>query len=82
VYPREEAGGHWMKNTYIALDIAYAAADGTVQEVRKGNPLDETVLRPAQAYRYVLEVPAGWFERKGLGVGAKLGLPADLPAAQ
>ena len=82
LFPRDVTTGFWMRNTYVPLTIAYIAADGTVLELRDGVPLDETVLTPAQPYRYVLEVNQGWFERHGLGVGAKVALPPDLPPAQ
>ena len=82
IFPAQSAGGFWMRNTYVALDIAYIGADGRVQEIRAATPLDETPLTPAQPYRYVLEVNQGWFERHGLGVGAQVTLPENLPPAQ
>ncbi|WBL34964.1 EamA family transporter [Tepidiforma flava] len=45
-----------------------SASDFAVLEVRRGTPLDETVLSPSHPYRYVLEVNAGWFEAHGLGL--------------
>lgn len=74
--------GFWMRNTYLPLSIAYIGADGTVQEIRDGRPLDETILRPELPYRYVLEVNQGWFERHGLGVRSKVTLPPELPAPE
>lgn len=74
--------GFWMKNTYIPLTIAYLDAGGRVLELRDGRPLDETILTPARPYRLVLEVNQGWFQRHGLGVGAVVHLPPDLPPAQ
>ena len=82
LFPADSGGGFWMRNTYVPLDIAYIAADGTVMEVRAAKPLDETPLTPAGRYRYVLEVNQGWFERHGLGPGAKITLPEGLPTAQ
>lgn len=79
IFPRDVLGGFWMRNTYVPLDIAYIGADGTVQEIRAAQPLDETPLTPTKAYRYVLEVNQGWFERHSVGVGAKVTLPGDLP---
>jgi uncharacterized membrane protein (UPF0127 family) len=83
IFDRDRSGGFWMRNTYLPLDIAYIGADGTVLEIVQGKPLDETILTPRQPYRYVLEVNAGWFERHGLGVGAKITIPdaAALPQA-
>ena len=82
IYPEDQTSGHWMRNTYIALDIAYLDGSGAVLEVRLGKPLDETVLRPARPYRYALEMTAGWFAEHGLGPGARLSLPKDLPTAK
>src|SRR5688572_22184884 len=81
LFPGESRNGFWMRNTYVPLDIAYIGFDGTVQEIRAAKPLDETPLTPAQSYRYVLEVNQGWFERHNMGIGAKITLPAGLPAA-
>lgn len=82
LFPRDGQVGFWMKDTYLPLDIAYISAAGEVLEIRQATPLDETVLAPAQPYRYVLEVNQGWFERHGLGVGAKVTLPRGLPTAK
>lgn len=72
LFEDDRAGGFWMKNTYVPLDIAYLAADGTVLEIIPGKPLDETILTPAQPYRMVLEVNQGWFARHGLGPGDRV----------
>lgn len=82
LFPGLSGGGFWMRNTYVPLDIAYIGADGTVQEIRAAKPLDLTTLTPERPYRYVLEVNQGWFEEHGLGVGSKVTLPENLPAAR
>lgn len=84
LFPSDVTTGFWMKNTYLPLSIAYIGADGRVLAIKDGTPLDETVLSPGPGitYRNVIEVNQGWFERKGLGVGSVVRLPADLPAAQ
>ena len=82
IFPAETMGGFWMKNTVIALDIAYLDGSGRVLEIKHGKPLDETVLSPKKPYRYTLEVAGGWFERHQMGPGAMLSLPADLPKAE
>lgn len=69
--------GFWMKDTLIPLDIAYLDSTGTINEIHRGEPLDQAVMVPALPYWYVLEVNAGWFERNGLGVGDRLVIPAD-----
>lgn len=82
VFPGPAGGGFWMKGTYIPLDIAYLDANGQVLEIRHGKPLDESILTPASPYLYTLEVAGGWFERKGMGVGATVSIPDDLPRAE
>ena len=78
VFESDRTGGFWMRNTLIALDIAYLGADGTVLEIVHGVPLSEETLTPAQAYRYTLEVNSGWFERQGFGVGDRVAIPAGV----
>lgn len=82
LFAQDVSGGFWMKNTILPLTIAYISADGVVLELRTGEPFNETVLRPAQPYRYVLEVNQGWFERHGLGVGSLVEIPPGLPTPQ
>jgi uncharacterized protein len=78
LFPTLSASGFWMRNTLIPLDIAYLAADGTIQEIREGEPLNETPLRPAEPYLYVVETNRGWFEGKGLGVGDRVVIPQEV----
>jgi hypothetical protein len=80
IYAEDTRGGHWMAGTYIPLDIAYADSFGVIFAVVQGRPLDETILAAGAPYRYVLEVPAGWFARQGLGPGARLVFPPGLPS--
>lgn len=82
LFPRTVRGGFWMRNTYVPLDIAYIGADGRVQEIREGVPLDETILTPEESYRVVLEVNHGWFERHGMGVGSRVVVPDNLPEGE
>ncbi|MEO6398356.1 MAG: DUF192 domain-containing protein, partial [Tepidiformaceae bacterium] len=79
LFPADTTVGFWMHNTYIPLDIAYIDVSGSVLEIRKAEPLNDTSLTPRGPYRYTLEVNQGWFERHGLGPGARVTLPSGLP---
>ena len=82
LFPRDGVGAFWMKDTYVPLDIAFVASNGTVVHIAHGKPLDLTPLYPGALYRYVIEVNDGWFAAHGLGMGALVTLPSGLPAAQ
>lgn len=75
VYEQDTTGGFWMKNTRVPLDIAYVGADGRVVSIATAEPCREDpcpTYAPEGAYRHVLEVPAGWFEDVGAGVGDRV----------
>ena len=80
VFDRETKAGFWMKDTKIPLSIAFIASDGTVLETQDMEALSKELHRPAQAYRYGLEVNQGWFERHGLGSGDRVEIPAAVAA--
>lgn len=71
----------WMKNTPLHLAIAFVDDDGTVLNVEEmtAESLEET--RAAGLCRFVLEMNAGWFAKRGIAPGAAIGgLP--LPIAR
>ncbi len=71
----------WMKGCAVALDVAFLDDDARVLEVATLRPPTETggdveAVRSARPARYVLEMPAGFFARHGLGEGTRVALPA------
>lgn len=63
----------WMKNTLIPLAVAFIADDGTVvnTDEMKAQTLDSHCsTRPV---KYVLEMNQGWFAKRGIKAGSKLG---------
>ena len=77
VFAQETKAGFWMKNTKIPLSIAFIDGEGTILETQEMEALSEDLHRPAQPYRYALEVNQGWFERHGLHPGDRVEIPAD-----
>lgn len=63
----------WMKNTKVALTIAFLADDGAIVNLADMKPLDETSHCSAQPVRYALEMEQGWFAKRGLKPGIKIG---------
>ena len=78
--------GFWMYRTRIPLDIAFADSAGVIRSIRAMVPCAPEVAQgcptytPDVAYRYALEVNAGYFSQHGVVVGNTL-LLTDLPPA-
>jgi len=77
-YPDEGNHQFWMMNTFLPLDIAFFAADGTLLNVNE-TAIYPDPRNPGNNYptanskgpaRYVLEMNLGWFRAKGLVDGA------------
>jgi uncharacterized membrane protein (UPF0127 family) len=60
----------WMKNTYIALSIAYIDAKGRIVDLQDMAPQTETMHPSSAPAMYALEMKKGWFRERGIGVGA------------
>ncbi len=63
----------WMKNTLLPLSAAFVADDGTVVNVEDMKPQTLDSHCSAKPVRYVLEMNQGWFARRGIKPGFKLG---------
>lgn len=75
VYETDHESAFWMRNTLVPLDIAFVTADGRIAQILTMEPCEADPCRhypPGVTYRNALEVPAGWFDRVGLGVGASV----------
>jgi uncharacterized membrane protein (UPF0127 family) len=62
----------WMKNTLVPLTIAFIEDDGSIVNLADMNPLDERSHCSAKPVRYALEMPQGWFAKRGIKAGHKL----------
>lgn len=86
VYDSTQASdaGFWMYRTRIPLDIAFLDSAGVIRSVRAMTPCLTDIptgcrtYTPDVPYRLALEVPAGYFEKHGIGVGDTV-LLRDLP---
>lgn len=63
----------WMKNTLIPLAIAFVADDGRIVNLDEMKPQTTNTHCSTQPVRFVLEMNAGWFQRKGIVAGDRLG---------
>lgn len=63
----------WMRNTLIPLTAAFIEDDGTIVNLADMKPLTENTHCSAKPVRYVLEMNQGWFARRNIQAGYKLG---------
>jgi uncharacterized protein len=63
----------WMKNTLLPLTAAFVADDGVIVNLADMMPQTEAPHCSTKPVRYVLEMNQGWFAKKGIKAGAKLG---------
>jgi hypothetical protein len=79
VFPSDEPRTFWMKDTLIPLDIVFLDADGTIQNIARGEPFVERPgYHSARPARMVLELNAGWCEAHGVLPGARVTVPPDV----
>jgi uncharacterized protein len=63
----------WMKNTQLPLTAAFVADDGEIVNLADMQPQTEAAHCSAKPVRFVLEMNQGWFAKKGIKAGYKLG---------
>lgn len=81
VMPSIGPAAFWMKNTKIALSLAYISREGRILEIHDLEPGNEVPVRSRfRNIAYALEVRRGWFSDMGIFPGDLVtGLPSHLP---
>jgi len=75
VFPNLQDGPFWMKDTRIPLDAGFLDTQGRLLEVISMPPCTRDpcpLYAPRSAYRYVLEMRAGWFADARVHPGMQL----------
>jgi len=71
-YTHPTVGSMWMKNTYIALDVAFISKEGVITDIIAMQPHDLTPISSSQKVLFALEMNQGWFAKQGIVVGDKV----------
>jgi len=74
--------GFWMKDTPLALTIAFIATCGEIVDLIEMEPLSQEVKNASRPYAFALEMEQGWFSENGIAVGDVVQLPPDLLPAE
>jgi uncharacterized membrane protein (UPF0127 family) len=67
-----EVQSFWMKDTPVALSIAFLDEDGGILMVDDMEPHSLDSCKCEQPVRFILEMPQGWFTDRGIGKGARI----------
>lgn len=72
-YAGESGGpGFWMRGTYVDLDIAFVAGDGSIIVIKQMRAETEEVHHPGWPYLAGIEAPIGWYEAHGIAAGGRV----------
>jgi uncharacterized membrane protein (UPF0127 family) len=82
LYPRPGPSAMWMKNTRIALSVAFIDAQGRILNIAEMEPYSEEAHHSSGAAAYALEMNRGWFKRQGVKAGDLVEGLNHLPPAQ
>jgi len=82
VFEREANLRFWMRNTYVDLDLAYIASDGTIAEIGRLRAHVTDPVYSREPVRLALEVPAGWFAAHGIEEGDRVTIPPEVAGEQ
>ena len=75
-YERPQPLAFWMRNTYVALSIAFIGADGRIVNIDDMLPQTEDTHWSKAPALYALEMKRGWFAERGIVAGDTVkGLP-------
>jgi uncharacterized membrane protein (UPF0127 family) len=72
VFPASGFHSMWMKNTYIALSVAFIDESGAILNIADMSPLTTEPHTAAGFARYALEMNQGWFAERGVRAGARI----------
>jgi len=82
VFPQSEPYCMWMKNTLIPLSVAFLDEKGRIVSISEMQPQTETSHCATAPAKFALEMPAGWFAKKGIKSGATIQGLEKAPAAR
>jgi uncharacterized membrane protein (UPF0127 family) len=71
VFSDSQIRSFWMRNTLIPLDIAYLDESLRIVDIQGMEPETDDAHPSARAAMFALEVPRGWFGKKGIEVGTQ-----------
>lgn len=75
IFETDQVLSFWMKNTPVALSIAFIDSSGVIRDIFDMTPFSLAEVQSTVSVRYVLEVPKGWFSENGIKTGDTVIIP-------
>ena len=72
IFERDQPVCMWMKNTLIPLSVAFIDDHGGITNIADMQPQTLDSHCAIQNVRFALEMPLGWFAKRGIKPGFKL----------
>ena len=82
VFPVPGLHAMWMKNTSVPLSTAFLDEQGVIINITDMIPFSEEQYHADAPAKFVLEMPIGWFSKRGIKPGAKVEGLSQAPSAQ
>ncbi len=82
LYESPQAAAMWMKNTRIALSVAFIDVNGRILNIAEMEPYSEQAHGSSGVAAFALEMNRGWFRKQGIKAGDLVEGLKELPPAQ
>ena len=82
VFPGPGLHAMWMKNTSIPLSIAFIDKRGVIINITDMIPFSEEPHHAEAPATFALEMPKGWFSKRGINPGVRVEGLLRAPSAQ
>lgn len=73
VFDRPSPQCFWMRNTLLPLSIAFVRDDGSITNLADMKPQTDDSHCSSEPVRFVLEMNQGWFAKRGIQAGSRIG---------
>ncbi|HXZ96363.1 MAG TPA: DUF192 domain-containing protein [Burkholderiales bacterium] len=82
IFPEPGLHAMWMKNTSVPLSTAFLDERGVIINITDMTPFSEQPHYADAPARFALEMPKGWFSKRGINPGMKVEGLSPAPAGR
>ena len=77
-FPTPSHHSFWMRGVPFGLSIAFVRDSGEIIAIRDMSPFSEESVSSPEPVKIALEMPLGWFDRRGIRPGRKVALVGEI----